>query len=768
MSDRASRRRRHARNAKPDSAKQPSTKPESTKPESTKPAAPDLEAMARALRARLSGDRARDVLALAVLATVLYVNAFGVGLILDNQGLVVQDARVHAVRSENVSSIFTQDYMAGRAIVSGVYRPLTTLSYLVNYAVLGNGTNPAGYHAVNLLLHVANAALVYLLAGLLLRRRVPALCTAALFTAHPIATEAVTNVIGRADLLAALAVLGGTLLYVRTTQQDGAARRRSLVALGIVAFLGLLAKENAVAILGVMIAYDLTYRVGAGRAGGEPAERRGVGALLRSGYAAVLAAFAVVGVIRWGVYAGSVVQRPSFIDNPLVGVDFWTARLTALEVLGRSFALLVWPRTLSWDYSYHQIPLARWPLTGWQDWQAVLALVGVAVALGVTAWSRRRRPALCFFVLFALVTFLPTANLLVTIGTIMAERTLYLPSVGVAGCVVVVLGALAERLPARAGAVLMPAVVAVLVVALGARTIVRNRDWTDEVRLTQSGIESAPRSAKVYLAYASALSHQNGLQGADVEALIAHAEQALAIMDDPPLPLALQESNVPLLLGIYYKTKGTQVVNGGEEAQAWYQRAAVMLERAAAIQAEQNDEYRAAGHARGLSDDRIPTLGGYELPYQLGDLHMLLGEPLKAVGDFEQVRRLAPLSPDTHVAIARAATATGDVEGAVRALTLAVTLRRDPATQRLIVDAFRRLDPGGCSVKTYPDHVELDGTCPIVRTHFCDAYVELMELSIQQKQWYLGRRVGEAAIKTGDCDRAPFEKLLAQVAAEQP
>lgn len=757
MSDRAARRRRGARD----------TKPDATKPEKARPEAPNLDAMARTLRTRLSGERARDVLALAVLATVLYANAFGVGLILDNQLLVVQDPRVHAVRSENISNIFGQDYMAARPSVSGVYRPLTTLSYLVNYAVLGNGTSPAGYHAVNLLLHVANAALVYLLAGLLLRRRVLALCTAALFTAHPIATEAVTNVVGRADLLAALAVLGGTLLYVRSTQEDGPARRRSLVALGVVTLLGLLAKENAVAVLGVMVAYDLTYRVGPKAAGEAPAERRGVGAIVRSGYAAVLAAFAVVACIRWRVYAGSVVQRPSFIDNPLVGVDFWTAKLTALKVLGRSFALFVWPRTLSWDYSYDQIPLVRWPLDGWQDWQAALALVGVVVAVVVAASSRRRLPALGFFILFALVTILPTANLVVTIGTIMAERTLYLPSVGVAGCVVAVLAAIGERLPARAGAVLTPAVVALLVIALGVRTIVRNRDWSDEMRLAQSGIESAPRSAKVYIGYASALSHENGLQGADVEALIAHGEQALAIMDDPPLPIALQESNIPLLLGIFYKTKGTQIASGQEEAQSWYRRAAAMLERATQIQAAQNDEYRAAGRARGLRDDQMPELGGYELPYHLGELHMLLGEPAKAVDDFARVRRLAPLSPETHVAIARAATATGDVEGAVRALTLAATLRRDPTTQRLIVDAYRRLDPGGCAVKALADHVELDGTCPIVRTHFCDAYVELMELSIQQKQWYLGRRVGEAAIKTGDCDPAPFEKLLAQVAAER-
>ena len=61
----------------------------------------------------------------------------------------------------------------------------------------------------------------------------------------------------------------------------------------------------------------------------------------------------------------------------------------------------------------------------------------------------------------------------------------------------------------------------------------------------------------------------------------------------------------------------------------------------------------------------------------------------------------------------------------------------------------------------------LDGKCPLVRTHLCDAYVELMELSIEAREWYLGQRVGEAAIKTGECDAAPFEKLLARVADQK-
>jgi tetratricopeptide (TPR) repeat protein len=273
----------------------------------------------------------------------------------------------------------------------------------------------------------------------------------------------------------------------------------------------------------------------------------------------------------------------------------------------------------------------------------------------------------------------------------------------------------------------------------------------------------------VYLAYASALSHENGLAGADVEALIAHGEQALAIMDDPPLPLDLQESSIPMLLGIFYKTKAQQIVGGREQAETWYQRAAAMFERSTTIQVAQNEQYHAAARARGIADDDVPELGSWELPYQLGDLHMLLGEPKKAVEDFARLRRLQPLSAVTHVSVARAASATGDFDGAARALAIAVTLgKNDQPTQRMVIDTFRRLDPNGCAVSIHGDHAELDGKCPIVRTHFCDAYVELMQLAMRAKQWYLARRVGEATIKTGDCDAAQFEKLLAQVAMEQP
>jgi hypothetical protein len=102
-----------------------------------------------------------------------------------------------------------------------LYRPLTTLSYLLNYSVFRNGAHPTGYHWVNFALHGLNVALVYALGLLVFCAEGPALALAAIWGLHPLLTESVTNFVGRADLLAALGVLAGLLCYARARQAVG-------------------------------------------------------------------------------------------------------------------------------------------------------------------------------------------------------------------------------------------------------------------------------------------------------------------------------------------------------------------------------------------------------------------------------------------------------------------------------------------------------------------------------------------------------------------
>ncbi len=148
------------------------------------------------------------MLALWAFALLAYSNSFRAGLAFDNAAVILQDSRIRAATPENLHLILTEEYWYNR-MTTGLYRPLTTFSYLLNYAIFGNGPHPAGYHWVNFALHAVNIALVYLLGLLLfqeskLKERL-ALALAAVWAVHPVLTESVTNIVGRADLLAASA-----------------------------------------------------------------------------------------------------------------------------------------------------------------------------------------------------------------------------------------------------------------------------------------------------------------------------------------------------------------------------------------------------------------------------------------------------------------------------------------------------------------------------------------------------------------------------------
>src|SRR6185295_10390235 len=101
-------------------------------------------------------------LALGLLALLVYSNSFSAGLVLDNGLIIGTDTRLRAASAENVGLIFSKSYW-WPGFESVLYRPLTTLTYLFNYSVLGSGEHVASYHVVNFLLHWANVVLVLLI-----------------------------------------------------------------------------------------------------------------------------------------------------------------------------------------------------------------------------------------------------------------------------------------------------------------------------------------------------------------------------------------------------------------------------------------------------------------------------------------------------------------------------------------------------------------------------------------------------------------------------
>ena len=357
----------------------------------------------------------------------VYSNSFGSGFVMDNRGLILEDSRVRAATAENVSLIFGHTYWWPYG-ESGLFRPLTTLSYLFNYAILGNGERPAGYHWINFGLHAANVLLVYALGLRLLGEWRRAAWIASLWAVHPVLTESVTNIVGRADLLAGLGVLGGLLLYLKSTDHTGWRRWVYLGGLSAATAVGVFSKESAVMVLPVVGLYEAVWWK----------QRRQVRGLIW-GSLAMMVPIEVMLYQRSAVLWSAPAAIFPFYDNPIVGAGFLAGRLTALQVMGKYAALLVWPARLSSDYSWAQIPPVGGGATDW------LAFLAIAAALAAGLWLWRGSRNALFVAGAALLVFVPTSNLLFPIGTIMAERFLYLPSIAFAAAVVGAGDALGKR-----------------------------------------------------------------------------------------------------------------------------------------------------------------------------------------------------------------------------------------------------------------------------------------------------------------------------------
>lgn len=443
-----------------------------------------------------------------------YSNSFDTRLVFDSSEVISQDSRLRTVSTQNVASILTKEYWPD-GIATGLYRPLTTFSYLVNYAVLGNGPEPAGYHRVNFALHEANVALAYVLGLLVFEEVLPAFVLGATWGLHPLLTESVTNVVGRADLLSALGVLAGLLCYIRATGAAGPRKLAWLAGVAVAQMVGLFSKENAVVLPAVMLLYDLTW---IGRV-----EWRA----RAPGYVALVLPFAVFFYLRARLHAHLGIQ---FVDNPLISAGFWTARLTAVKIIGKYLWLFIWPAQLSADYSFSAVTPFGWNVFRWEDFKTLIAVAVCIGAAGISGRWYTRRKELFFFVCFFFVTLIPVSNLVIFIGSIMAERFVYLPSVGLAGCLAFAAGALYKRLSAQnaLGAGAAWVAIGVICLALAARTYSRNVDWSDEIGLWSSAVTVCPQSFKAHLNLGNALMRTPGQESAAV----AEYEAAVQIKPD--------------------------------------------------------------------------------------------------------------------------------------------------------------------------------------------------------------------------------------------
>jgi hypothetical protein len=672
--------------------------------------------------------------ALCLVTLLAYSNSFHAGFVRDSRPLILTDSRVHEATAENVNLIFGHTYWWPQ-FETALYRPITTLTYLVNYAVLDNADRPEGYHWVNFFLHGMNVLLVYALGLRMLRKLWPAALMAGLWAVHPVLTESVTNIIGRSDILAGTAILSGLLMYLRSIDARGWRVYVWLAGLMVVTTIGVFSKENAVAILVVLVLYQFTWWEK-----GQSASR-----LLR-GFAAVVPPLVAMMWARISVLASSRPAQFAFVENPMQGAHFFTARLTALSVMARYLWRLAWPVTLSGDYSYSQIPLASGSVRDWIAWTAV-------VVIAVVARSRFRKNRLFFFFAgFAFVTFVPVSNLVILTGTVMAERFLYLPAVGFSGCVIVALYGLGDRFGIRLFA---PVAVCLLIAGFAVRTWVRNLDWRDELTMATASVRTSPDSYKTHLELALALTEADPSRS-NVDQVIVEMEKSMAILDS--LPDSLNTSIVYATAGNDYAAKGDRLVQRDANGRAIistsskqaYERSLQVLMRGVAIDRASEPAYRERLRASGKYAT-IP-IGLPQLYAQLASTNMRLGNSQQAYDAARFAHLLDPTRIEPYAVMGQSLARLGRREEAAAALVEGTLVSGQRNLLGMLEALYRSgVDPEGCAFTRNGSTANLNNSCAVVHRQTCEAWADLVQTYDENVRPELAGQARSQAIENFGC-----------------
>ncbi len=616
-----------------------------------------------------------------------YSNSFDAGFVFDSESAILQDARVHEANLHNVHRILTEGYWVDQP-TTDLYRPLTTLSYLVNYAILGNGTNPAGYHWVNLVLHAANVSLVYAIGILIFGEPALGLALAAIWGLHPLLTEGVTNIVGRADLLAALGILIGLLCHIRATAGTGRRKAGWLIALTLAQTIALFSKESGVVLPALMLGYDLIW-----------SER----ALWRRrilSYAVLALPFIAFFVLRGQLHMHLEVP---FQKNPLVDAAFWPARMTAFKVIGRFLWLFVWPARLSADYSYNSVPLFQWSLGHWEDLQALVSLALCAAGIALAWRLRRENKPICFFVLFFFIALAPTSNLFILIGSVMSERFMYLPTIGLTGCAVALISA--QQVPRKA----LWVAAGIICLALSARTYSRNFDWRDEATLWNSVADVNPDDALAHLNLGSALldipdrvpdaiaEYQRALR-IDPNYAEAHNNLGAVLLHSGRSTEAVAEYQAAVRLDPDYADAHSNLGSALSQIPGRLSEAAAELETAVRLDPENARRRAALGSVLLQIPGRLPQAIGQletalKMDPELTDAHYSLAIGLAqiparlpdAVMEFNTVLRSRPNDPGVHYQLGiTLSRMPGKLPEAIQEIEAAERIRPDPRVQELL------------------------------------------------------------------------------------
>ncbi|MBP7496487.1 MAG: tetratricopeptide repeat protein [Bacteroidales bacterium] len=463
-------------------------------------------------------------------AVALYSNTLFFDYTLDDTLMITQNKFTKEGVS-GIKNIMTNDAFVGffgkskNLLPGGRYRPLSQVCFALEYQLF-NGNKPFIGHLINVVLYAFLCVFVFSLLKLMFNSsfrdktgsfnklfkadnlfNIPFIA-AVLFVAHPLHTEVVSNIKGRDEimsLLGSVAVVFFSLKYVD--------KQKFLFLLfsGIVFFLALLAKENAITFFAVIPLTIFVFRSGANMKNLKKSYLFTLFPLLLS-----LVFYFIIRYWALGFMVSNNAFEKELLNNPFLEANTIEKYATIIFTWLKYLYLLFVPYHLTHDYYPRQIAI-----TNFSDFWVLFSVAVYLFLIGYSLWNLRKRSIVAYSILFFVITFSIQSNLVFNIGTFMNERFMFVSLLGF--CIILAYFINKYYKSYKTGVLFLTAFILVL---YSLRTFSRNFVWQDDYTLFTTDAKNSPNSAKCNVS-AGGLSYEKAKTLTDSLEKKAMLEQAL-------------------------------------------------------------------------------------------------------------------------------------------------------------------------------------------------------------------------------------------------
>ncbi|MFA5164268.1 MAG: hypothetical protein WC481_01720 [Candidatus Omnitrophota bacterium] len=392
---------------------------------------------------------------IVLLGILAYRSALFGDFVLDDLTLVVLNAHIQDL--SGAGRLFLENIGAGfsQQASSAFYRPLQILSYAVDHSFWG--LNYAGYHLTNVILHILAALGVFQLVRMITGKETLSFIAAAVFAVHPVNTEAVSYISGRADPLSALFIFLCLICYIKYLDTSGV---KYYLLFPLCYFCALMSRESGLMVPVFILLYHFSFR-------------RKVTRRLAFGLAVPLTVVTAVYLLMRSVALNSMLPHYHSAALPARFAGFFSAFAEYIRIL-------FMPYGLHMEYGRKAFCFS--------DPRVIIGALLFAACIYFIVRKRKEGGAAFFFAAWFIAGLIPVSNIF-PMGAYMAEHWLYLPSVGFYA----VLASAVVRLP-KAATVALPAVI---LLGLTAATAKQNRYWADPQVFYTRTLEYSPDSARI-------------------------------------------------------------------------------------------------------------------------------------------------------------------------------------------------------------------------------------------------------------------------------